>query len=794
MAAPTYPAVVLDDDAGTATYQSLDHVDEALYNSFHFVYQRAVFQKLVALRLAEGIVFTNGNDIQVLWDKKPSSFMKKWKKKSSRHRPVEDAEPPVVPAVPAPAVVAPTTAPSIRNQTIGDLKQAHAPTHQDQSNAAATPQGPDSPETLAAGSPVYVLENSTQWLSPTRGEREFVRSSLGNRGWKFVKVLDQRALDKDRKRTDRALHPYKNFLLYVRPNEYGNIEDVGFDIHFTIAFLLTGRQQIVVKRVDISGDGDHYWAKNEISMNIILAQTRCSHIIEYRGDGLRTTRKKVLLWLGSTEAQPDTQRISHLYFQYAAYGDLDATIQAHAAREIPVPEHFIWYLISQMIEAISAFQEGLCEHPHPEITGAAIHEPEPPLDSNRWDPLLHSDIKHHNIFCCDDNTIYPSYPRPVLADFDIVQSSSNISRHSGTPGWQAPERYTNAADYANYRPNDWDVTVKAEIWAVGVVAYRLLWAGKGTDAVIKQKDDIMQETEAWQTRFGKPKLPKDLGGLYDDFQEPPDIYSSGLVHLVQRCLNYRPENRPGLPEMKNIVDAKLRRLDLLYGDEIKKVKEAIAEPHKVWSSAVGEPAKRFAIGSRYDPPRKRRRVNLDDSNSLAYQAIVDDWVVTMSSPQPSLASQAKIVDAMMNSADKSDNDDIRFLMDDDNLRHSFHYLISCLSTRVAPDAPVHYVKDWGEEVQETFMSVQDSLRRGYEDWAPVPQRVLPLIVQMIPEFRDNRAYHDLQEAINVLEHAVKWSLALLQYDAEPRTPLLEKKTEMHRGFRDWIFIHPHPAE
>jgi hypothetical protein len=158
MAAPTYPAVVLDDDAGTATYQSLDHVDEALYNSFHFVCQRAVFQKLAALRLAEGIVFTNGNDTQVLWYTKPSSSMKKWKKKSSRHRPVEDAEPPVVPAVPAPAVVAPTTAPSIRNQTRGYLKRAHALTYQDQANAAATPQGPDSPETLAAGSPVYVLE------------------------------------------------------------------------------------------------------------------------------------------------------------------------------------------------------------------------------------------------------------------------------------------------------------------------------------------------------------------------------------------------------------------------------------------------------------------------------------------------------------------------------------------------------------------------------------------------------------------------------------------------------------
>lgn len=52
MAVPTRPAVFLDGNARTATYQSVDIVDEALYNSFSFVYERAVFQRLVAMRLA----------------------------------------------------------------------------------------------------------------------------------------------------------------------------------------------------------------------------------------------------------------------------------------------------------------------------------------------------------------------------------------------------------------------------------------------------------------------------------------------------------------------------------------------------------------------------------------------------------------------------------------------------------------------------------------------------------------------------------------------------------------------
>ena len=306
----------------------------------------------------------------------------------------------------------------------------------------------------------------------------------------------------------------------------------------------------------------------------------------------------------------------------------------------------------------------------------------------------------------------------------------------------------------------------------------------------QQKREIMQDIHGWNET-----LPSDeRQGLFEDLEHHPDIYSSGLIRLIQRCLHYEPESRPELLEMKNIADAQLRRLELLYGDEIKKVKEAIAEPHRVWSSAVGEPAKPFAIGSRHSSPRKRRRIDLDDGNLLAYQAIVDDWIVTMSSPQPSFASQAIIIEAMTNSADNSEDDEIRGLIDDGDLRHSFHYLISCLSTRVAPNAPVHHIREWGEGEKEAFMSVQDSLRKGIRYLEPVKQRVLALIGKIISEFRENRAYHDLQEPINVLEHAVKWSTALLQHDAEPRTPLLEKKTEMHRGFRDWIFIHPHPAE
>jgi serine/threonine protein kinase len=107
-----------------------------------------------------------------------------------------------------------------------------------------------------------------------------------------------------------------------------------------------------------------------------------------------------------------------------------------------VPEHFIWHLFSQLTEALIAFKTGACDEPIlPEVSQT---EPfadgdlprTPSVDAaDSWEPLLHSDIKPQNIFCCDENRKYASYPRPVLSDFDLSPRRDNrrqlaISRNS----------------------------------------------------------------------------------------------------------------------------------------------------------------------------------------------------------------------------------------------------------------------------------------------------------------------------------------------------------------------------
>lgn len=38
---------------------------------------------------------------------------------------------------------------------------------------------------------------------------------------------------------------------------------------------------------------------------------------------------------------------------------------------------------------------------------------------------------------------------------------------------------------------------------------------------------------------------------------------------------------------------------------------------------------------------------------------------------------------------------------------------------------------------------------------------------------------------------MRWATLLLDMNGEPNNFYMPEKTELHRGFRDWIFIHPY---
>ena len=144
------------------------------------------------------------------------------------------ADPPLPPPA-QPTVTQPTIVPPVIAQPPVSAPAPSAPTPQpggDDPAPPTTPSPPDSPETLAPGSPAYVLRNNPEdgiHLHPTRGERAHVNTLMESQGWKFATVLWQTDLMAGGDGEDRnkiALHPRKNVLLYVRPGATGLIEDV----------------------------------------------------------------------------------------------------------------------------------------------------------------------------------------------------------------------------------------------------------------------------------------------------------------------------------------------------------------------------------------------------------------------------------------------------------------------------------------------------------------------------------------------------------------------------------------
>lgn len=121
----------------------------------------------------------------------------------------------------------------------------------------------------------------------------------------------------------------------------------------------------------------------------------------------------------------------------------------------PINEHFIWYTLREITEAMIALHEGpgACSKPYE----TAIDRPAPnELPSKPWIPIMHFDLKPPNVFLETVNTEYPEYPKPVLADFglscqgtdavlDLTKTDGPLykaPRFNGTQGWLPPVSVT----------------------------------------------------------------------------------------------------------------------------------------------------------------------------------------------------------------------------------------------------------------------------------------------------------------------------------------------------------------
>jgi hypothetical protein len=309
--------------------------------------------------------------------------------------------------------------------------------------------------------------------------------------------------------------------------------------------------------------------------------------------------------------------------------------------------------------------------------------------------------------------------------------------------------------------------------------------------------------QSWLETFENTGLTHDLGSFVDktsryhlihnndlspmdedfrvaayDLTNHESIYSIGLINLIRDCLNYHPDERPDLYTMKSTIDTAISRLDELYGDAIKRPRERTAMGHTVllederWSA--------FDIGQQYEPPRKRRKVFMDPLTDIVaddYIKHVAKWSDEAQYPRPSPEQQAEAIQAIEDFLNLKRNS--HHFDEDPKLRYCFQYLRTCLFQRVAPDAPTHVVTTWHAALPHSFtLSAKKELLRLIRGY------VIPRLLE-----KDDSPI-ELGDALRVMDHAAQWGGFLLDLGGEHKSPALDDKTELHRGFRDWVMIDP----
>jgi hypothetical protein len=98
-------------------------------------------------------------------------------------------------------------------------------------------------------------------------------------------------------------------------------------------------------------------------MNQRISQLNCSHMIPQRGSTRRSCTRKIH---GRSNDKEPVPTVFNIYSSFAELGTLARIYNGHklTPKKKPVPEHFIWYLLSQMSKALIALQQGVCSTPN----------------------------------------------------------------------------------------------------------------------------------------------------------------------------------------------------------------------------------------------------------------------------------------------------------------------------------------------------------------------------------------------------------------------------------------------
>ncbi|KAL1794393.1 hypothetical protein ACET3X_007814 [Alternaria dauci] len=564
--------------------------------------------------------------------------------------------------------------------------------------------------------------------------------------------------------------PHKSVFLCVRTNDAGVIED-----------------QITVKCLEALNKRDIDNAEHEIGMNNRISTLNCSHMISHRGSSKRQLSRTIN---GRSSDEGTVPVVYNIYSTFAELGTLARIYKGHElTRKKPVPEHFIWYLLSQVAKALTALQKGTCSSPNREDQ---IHGDKLPTETGEdenldptsmaWKGIIHSDIKNANIFLQRNNADYPAYPRVVLSDFDIALEKDNNydmdrRKYQGTPGLMPPERDGAGVSEDSWAPDDWPVSEKSDVWSLAMTVWALMMAHTGMN-VYEEVQELSEDPK--HVRRLKENKIKSKDSIFPQMLEDlPKEYSVRLCQVLSRCLRYNPKERMSLEILQKASEDNLSRLDRMYGDEIRKQEDAIADEFKLaYTTEDSEEWAQYAIGQKFVPPRKRRKADNTDASEQRLTSLVTDWASETGYPRPSAMVQDDVLELVDNLISSSMEEAIQRFRERKGYLTSWQHLCSSIRKRVPSQRGVYVATNVTDE------ALRASLQRDSK------RAVLILFRDTVLGSALVTASEDEKSGFGTLQHAVMWGLVLLEINAEPVTPRLSDKTEMHRGMVSFILDQP----
>jgi hypothetical protein len=158
--------------------------------------------------------------------------------------------------------------------------------------------------------------------------------------------------------------------------------------------------------------------------------------------------------------------------------------------------------------------------------------------------------------------------------------------------------------------------------------------------------------------------------------------------------------------------------------------------------------------------------------------LVTNWASKAVYPRPSTEVQDEVLKHVDNLISSSTEEAIRIFRERKAYLTAWQYLCSSIGRYTSSQRDVYVATGI------TIEALQESLERKTK------KAVLMLLRETVLELALESASGDQKTGLHTLQHVVMWGLVLLEINAEPVTPRLSDKMEMHRGMASFILDQP----